>query len=205
MSDTESTFEHAGHHHQHGALFDVFFALMMTIGRGPFARFVCDLGQLAPSEELVDVGCGPGAELRVAGRHCAGAVGVDPSPTMLRFCRAFNVFRGAHNVTVRAGTAENLPIDDRSASALWAVRSVHHWNDRRAGLLEALRVLSPSGRLLIVEEIVKPGKLGGMTQDEVSRLVSDVEDAGFAAVRCDSATHGRRLFNVVRAERPLDA
>ena len=201
MVEENGTFEHAGHHHEHGAVFDTFFAIAMTVGRGPFARFVCELAQLTPSDKVVDVGCGPGAELRVAARRCARVVGVDPSPTMLRFCRAFNVIRRADNVTVRPGSAENLPLEDESASAVWAVRSVHHWNDRRAGLTEALRVLVPSGRLLVVEQIVEAGKTGGMTGDEIAQLVGDVETAGFANVICDSATHGQHQFNVVRASR----
>jgi ubiquinone/menaquinone biosynthesis C-methylase UbiE len=147
----------------------------MTVGRGPVARSVADLAHLTADDRVVDIGCGPGTATRIAARRCAKAIGVDPSPAMLRFGKWLNALRRTQNVDLVQGSAESIPLPDGSATVLWALSSVHHWSNRAVGLTEALRVLIPSGRLLLVERLVKPDAHGGLTTDQVDQLSADVE------------------------------
>jgi ubiquinone/menaquinone biosynthesis C-methylase UbiE len=150
-------------------------ALSMTVGRGPVARAVADLAELTAGDQVIDMGCGPGAAARLAASRCAHATGVDPSPAMLRLGRWLNALRGTRNVTLVHGSAETIPLPDRSGTVLWALRSVHHWSDRAAGLAEAFRVLVPGGRLLLAERVVRPGAHGGLTGDQAYQLASEVK------------------------------
>ena len=127
-----SASHHAERHHEHSA-FHIVFAIALVLDRGSTARLVTGLAELTGDDRVVDVGCGPGAAVRMAARRCATATGVDPSPVMVRLGRWINAARGARNVSLVEGSAEHNPLPDGSASVIWALRSVHHWSDRGGG------------------------------------------------------------------------
>jgi SAM-dependent methyltransferase len=198
MTRSHASADHQGPHHRHNAALDMLNALSMTVGRGPVARAVADLAELTAGDQVIDIGCGPGAAARLAASRCAHATGVDPSPAMLRLGRWLNALRGTRNISLLQGSAENIPVPDRGATVLWALNSVHHWSNRAAGLAEAHRVLAPGGRLLLAERLVRPGAHGGLADDQVDQLVSQVEASGFTDVRRDTLTAGRWTISVVR-------
>ena len=140
--------------------FDLITALSMTAGRGPAARAVAGLAGLAPEDRLVDIGCGPGTAARAGARQCSAVTGVDPAPSMLHLGRWLTALRRVPNVTFAEGRAESLPLPDASVSVAWALSSVHHWEDRAAGLAEARRVLIPGGRVLLAERLTGPARAG---------------------------------------------
>lgn len=185
------------------ALFELASALSMTVGRGATARLVADLAGIGAGDRLVDVGCGPGAAAREATRRGAVATGVDPSRTMLRFARAITSLRRLAGATFVEGRAESLPLPDGTATVLWALQSVHHWQDRTRGLAEARRVLAEGGRLLVAERSVEPGARGlaahGLTTSEADQLARAVETAGFGGVERRTRRLGRRTLVLLTA------
>ncbi len=198
MTRSDASAGPPGPHHRHNAAFEMLNAVSMTVGRGSVARAVADLAELTAGDQVVDIGCGPGAAARVAASRSAHATGVDPSAAMLRLGRWLNALRGTRNISIVQGSAESIPLPDRGATVLWALNSVHHWSNRAAGLDEALRVLAPGGRLLLAERLVRPGAHGGLAADQVDQLVSQVEASGFTDVRRDTLTAGRWTVSVVR-------
>jgi len=181
-------------------------ALSMTVGRGAAARTVADLAELRPVDLVVDVGCGPGTAVREAGRRGTLAIGVDPSPEMVRL--AGRITRWTHSDGARfiEASAESLPLPTGRATVLWALSSVHHWEDLTRGLAEALRVLAPQGRLLLVERSVALDAKGhgrhGLTEEEADRLVQAVEAVGFTQVVRQAQRAGRRDLVIVTATAP---
>jgi ubiquinone/menaquinone biosynthesis C-methylase UbiE len=143
-----------------GRAYQIITALSMTVGRGPLARAVADAAQLKPSDRVVDIGCGPGTAVRHAARRGAAATGIDPDPVMLRLAHWITAIWRSPNVGWLQGSAEELPLPDSQATVAWAISSVHHWEDRSAGLSEAWRVLAPGGRLLLAERTAKAGARG---------------------------------------------
>jgi ubiquinone/menaquinone biosynthesis C-methylase UbiE len=202
-TDTPAT---PAHTHRGGTAYELLTAVSMTLGRGPAARAIADLAALNTEDRVVDVGCGPGTAVRLAARRTAGATGVDPAPVMLRLGRRITALRRARNVAFVQAGAEALPLPDASATVLWALSSVHHWNDLPAGLSEAHRVLAPQGRILIAERLAPPGARGhaahGLTREQADQLTRDLRRAGFNDVHCDSATTRRRTLLVVQGTRP---
>jgi len=174
----------------------------MVFGRGRAATCVADVARLTPTDQVVDVGCGPGTAVRVASRRCGSATGVDPDPTMLRFGRWLAALLRRKNMTLVQGGAESLPLPDGAATVVWALSSVHHWSDRTAGLAEAKRVLVPGGRVFLVERLSPPGARGharfGMTEPQLDALEADATRAGFLAVRRDIHVAGRDTLAIVR-------
>lgn len=181
---------------------------MLLLGRST-ARLVVDLAELSSGDRAIDLGCGPGNAVRLAARVGAQATGIDPSTAMLRIARA--VTRAASpqvrdRVDWIAAGVEDCPLPDASASAVWTVRSVHHWTDVDAGLAQARRLLRPAGRLIAVERLVRPGARGlashGWTTRQAETFAALCRDAGFADVRVDERRIGRQSAAVVRAVKP---
>jgi SAM-dependent methyltransferase len=96
-----------------------------------------------PNAAILDVGCGTGANLRLAG-ELGTATGVEPSPVARRLCEL-------HGLTnVKAGSAERLPVEASSVDSVWLMDVLYHREvDERAALAEVVRVLKPSGTLFM--------------------------------------------------------
>jgi len=88
----------------------------------------------------------------------------------------------------------------------WALSSVHHWEDRAAGLREIRRVLEPGGRMLLAERRARPGAHGhaahGLTRAQADDLTRDAAAAGLAGTRAVIQKAGHRTLVIVRGERP---
>ena len=96
----------------------------------------------APSGgRLLDAGCGTGRNLLEFGT-LGTAVGVDPSPEAIVFCRR----RGLDGAT--EGTIEALRFADGSFDLILATDVLEHLRDDRAGLRELRRVAAPGAMLL---------------------------------------------------------
>jgi ubiquinone/menaquinone biosynthesis C-methylase UbiE len=178
-------------------------AAAMLAGRGAAARAVSRIAGLTDSDRVVDVGCGPGAAVREAARHAAGATGVDPNAASLALARWISAGRRVRNVTWLEGSAERLPLPDASATVVWSLSSLHHWTDREAGFTEARRVLAGDGRLLIAERSTKPGSHGyaahGLSPAQAEQVVAELAAAGFTGIRTQTCRARRRVLIVIRA------
>ena len=199
-------------HGHHGGDFEGPFGLLlglaMSFGRGRYARLVAELAGVGPGDRVVDVGCGPGRFLREAAERGAEAVGVEPSRQMRRLASRRTPASLRHLVRVVDGTAERLPLEDGSATVVWAVASFHHWTDPEAGLAEAHRVLRPGGRLLIAERLARPRgwlQSHALTGEQGEELAALAERAGFTDVTAGRHPLSRGHVLAVRASRPAVA
>jgi ubiquinone/menaquinone biosynthesis C-methylase UbiE len=59
--------------------------------------------------------------------------------------------RGLANIRTQLGTVQALPFRDESFNLVVSRFSAHHWTDATAALREARRVLTPGGRLAIID------------------------------------------------------
>jgi SAM-dependent methyltransferase len=177
----------------------------MGIGRGRSTRLIVELAEVSQGDRVVDVGCGPGRFLQAAAERGATAVGVDPSSQMRRLALRRVPERLRAAITVTEGTAEELPLEDGSATVAWAVASFHHWSDPDAGLAEMHRVLEPGGRLVVAEGLARPRrclKHHALTWEAAERLAARTRQTGFTDVTVARHSLGRRQLVVVRGRRP---
>jgi ubiquinone/menaquinone biosynthesis C-methylase UbiE len=177
--------------------------IMLTSGRRR-ARLPIDLTAVSDTDNLVDIGCGPGSSARMAADRGAQVIGVDPAPVMLWLARTLS--RKHPAVTWSQGTAEELPVADGWATVAWSVATVHHWRDVTAGLKELRRVIAVGGKFLAIERQVRSGATGlashGWTDDQVKSFADQCCSAGFDPVRIERRSWGRRIVWVVLAARP---
>jgi ubiquinone/menaquinone biosynthesis C-methylase UbiE len=134
-------------------------AVSFLFGRDRAADLAIELSDLRSGDRLVDVGCGAGVAVRRARAIGAEAIGVDPARVMLRVARLR--WRSDPGIDWRIGTAESLPVDDGWAQVVWSLATVHHWADVDAALAEARRVLTPGGRLVVLERRIQDTQARG--------------------------------------------
>jgi ubiquinone/menaquinone biosynthesis C-methylase UbiE len=177
--------------------------LTMLIRRGPLARRVADLAQVAEGDHVVDVGSGPGGAAREAARRGARVTGVEPADVMRRVA-GWCTF-GSPDIEWVEGVAEDLPLADGSATVLWSIATVHHWPDLDGGIAEAHRVLAPEGRLVFAERKSKVGATGlgshGWTAAQADACAELLLEAGFAEAEVQEVEAGRPHL-VLTATRP---
>jgi SAM-dependent methyltransferase len=150
-----SEHEHHGHENDQGMKGALrYLRWLPQMWRSPINDAVVDMIDPQAGERVVDIGAGMGAgALRAAGSG-AHVVAVEPTPFMRRLLGARRLCsRRRGNVEVAEGTAERLPIGDRTVDAIWAVNTMHHWGDVEHGAAEIARVLKPEGRVLLVDEV----------------------------------------------------
>jgi 2-polyprenyl-6-hydroxyphenyl methylase / 3-demethylubiquinone-9 3-methyltransferase len=102
------------------------------------------LGVDPAGKTVVDIGCGGGLFAEEFARLGAHVIGVDPSKPSLDTARA-HAAAMAFSIDYRAGTGEQLPVDDASVDIACCVDVLEHVNDLDAVIAETARILRPDG------------------------------------------------------------
>lgn len=203
MATTATPNHHADHPGFTGVTGTLVALAILLVGRAN-AHLAVDAASVADTDHVVDIGCGPGNAARAAARRGARVTGIDPASVMRGVARVFTRKQAA--ITWAGGTAEDLPLSDRSATVVWSLATVHHWKDVDKGLAEAHRVLAPGGRLLVIERQVRPGATGlashGWTEQQAEYFATLCRMHGFDTVRINKHWTGRRAVWTVGAVRP---
>jgi SAM-dependent methyltransferase len=111
---------------------------------GPVVAALVERTRIGPGTRVVDVAAGTGKLTRRLDHLGARCVAVEPSTSMR------SVFAGLlPGVPVVGGTAEALPLADRSVGAV-VVAQAFHWFDAPVALAEFDRVLEDRGALALV-------------------------------------------------------
>jgi demethylmenaquinone methyltransferase/2-methoxy-6-polyprenyl-1,4-benzoquinol methylase/ArsR family transcriptional regulator len=156
-----------------------------------------------PVRCLLDLGAGTGRMLELFAPLAERAIGVDLSSAMLAVARGRLEQTGWRNVTLRQGDIYALPIERNSCDLVIVHQVLHYLDDPARALREAARVLSPGGRLLVVdfaphnEEVLRDKHAHrrlGFSKEEIETLL---EQAGLtlALHRClePHAEEGEKL------------
>jgi SAM-dependent methyltransferase len=150
-----------------------------------------------PPLEVVDLAAGTGKLTRVLVRLGHDVTAVEPLPEMLDQLRL-----AVPEAEPLLGTAESMPLADRSADAVVAGQA-YHWFDHAAALVEIARVLRPGGTF---------GAIWNMrdeTVDWVARLSAVIGSEGQSEREPEDEVAASGLYEAVeeaefRWEQPLD-
>ncbi|WP_120497373.1 class I SAM-dependent methyltransferase [Kiloniella sp. EL199] len=146
-------------------------------GEHPVNRLTAELAQLERNDYVLDIGCGSGSALRAAGEIVTTGelIGVDPSPVMVRVSQEESLCHPAFpRMRFLLGGAEAIPLSCDQVTVVWAINSLHHWQDIPLGLSEVKRVLKSDGRFIVVEEVFED-RIGMIAEDVLLYLAK----AGF--------------------------
>lgn len=103
--------------------------------------------------DVLDVGSGAGALLRLLAPRARNAVGLDCSRGMRVLARSRLQEAGLAQCTIRAGDMHALPFPDLSFDVVLLDEVLSLSDQPQRVIAEALRVLRPAGRLLILDRI----------------------------------------------------
>jgi SAM-dependent methyltransferase len=109
------------------------------------------LGLLLPALDVADIGCGDGYLTIETARWARRVVAVDRSREVLARARELAARRGAGNIAWKRGELEALPLDDQSVDVALLSQALHHAERPEVAIAEAVRVLRPGGRVLVLD------------------------------------------------------
>jgi ubiquinone/menaquinone biosynthesis C-methylase UbiE len=132
--------------------------------------------------DVVDIGCGPGAQARELAAMGARVLGVEPDPIQAEKNRAAPATEGLRFIEA---TAQHLPLPPASVDGVFFFRSLHHVPIAQmpAALAEAARVLRPDGFLCVVEPAMTGTHFPVMRPFHDETIVRNAAQAALAAPR----------------------
>ncbi len=110
-----------------------------------------DLVGSRPVQAMLDIGTGTGRLLQLFAPLYARGLGIDASTAMLAVARANIDAAGLTQAQVRQGDIYHLALPRDSFDLVTIHQVLHFLDEPGRAVLEAARVLRPSGRLLIVD------------------------------------------------------
>lgn len=140
----------------------------------PLHHALVELTVSTPLGDLLDIGSGHGRILKLLASRAQRAVGVDIDADARRFARAEVLLAGLPNCTLRQGDMYSLPFEDGEFDTV-IVDDVLVEAERPVDVIvEAVRVIQPAGRLLLLTTCTDPGplnaELAGWCRDAGVRL-----------------------------------
>lgn len=124
-------------------------------GHAAMANWGLDFGEVSTDGEILDIGCGGGANLqRLMQRNPhAKVTGVDYSAVSVEKSMKVNASTIAEGrCKVLEANVAVLPFKDETFTLITAFETVYFWPDIEKSFAEVRRVLVPGGKFLIVNE-----------------------------------------------------
>ena len=160
------------------------------------------IADLKIGEVVLDLGSGAGVDVFLAANKVGSTgriIGVDMTKEMVDKAKSIARDHGYHNVEVRLGEIETLPVEDKSVDATISNCVINLSPDKSKVFQEAYRVLKPGGRL-VVSDIVSEGMLPAEIKDnldawacciagalEQQEYLREIKEAGFENVQVVSS------------------
>lgn len=121
---------------------------MVAVHRG----HLLDAAAVAPTDRVLDVGCGNGATTREAARRApaGSALGVDLSSAMLALARRTAAREGVPNAAFLQADAQVHPFDAGAFDVVISQMGVMFFGDPPAAFANLARALRPGGRLAVL-------------------------------------------------------
>jgi len=125
-------------------------ARQLVPGRS-WAAWARALGHLLPAVTLADIGCGEGYLAVEAAAWALHVVGIDRSDDVLERAKSLAERRRVTNIEWKKGDLTRLPLRDGAVEVALLSQALHHASDPERAVAEAVRVLKPQGRLLVLD------------------------------------------------------
>lgn len=166
--------------------------LQVTTGK------IAATANIMPDDRVLDLGCGTGELLFTLAQKFPAAnefVGIDLSEEMLKLAKSkLDAFKA---VSLRSGNIEQIPYPDASFDLIVSSGVLHYVRNPKTMMREALRVLKPRGRLLLID----------MAQESLTTKISSmfrrIADPGavqYFSLHSVSALLGSQGFKILSSE-----
>jgi ubiquinone/menaquinone biosynthesis C-methylase UbiE len=102
---------------------------------------------------VLDVATGTGSTAFSLAPHVGRVIGIDVASKMLEQARARAHSEGFTNIEFIDGSAEEIPLGDRTCTLVTSRHAPHHFHEVPKFLAEVRRVLTPNGRFVLADQI----------------------------------------------------
>jgi demethylmenaquinone methyltransferase/2-methoxy-6-polyprenyl-1,4-benzoquinol methylase len=130
------------------SIFDLLSPVYDWIIRGAPPEHLAEYLSLSGNceEDILEIGAGTGRAVRDLVDNCRSLWLLDPSLNMLRVAK-----KKIPKAKIVHAYTENIPLPDNSFDRIFAIDSLHHWDDHLSALSEIDRVLDPHGRFVLID------------------------------------------------------
>jgi ubiquinone/menaquinone biosynthesis C-methylase UbiE len=126
---------------------------VLTLNRSREFSALKQMLDLAPGDNLLDIGCGDGFWTSRMAQDCAQVVGLEPNVLALEYARRFH---SLPNVSYFCGVAESLPFRNDSFDKVVSISCLEHFPDPWRGIAEIGRVVKPGGKIALSVDSLLP-------------------------------------------------
>ncbi|MGH7770215.1 MAG: class I SAM-dependent methyltransferase [Candidatus Binatia bacterium] len=179
--------------------------------RGQLVAKLVEALELTGRERVLDLATGTGRVARPVAERLKGGeiVGLDEALAMLRVAEEQKEKEPISGFFPAAGKAEAFPFRSGVFDRAFTVFALHHFGDAPSTVKEALRVLKPGGRFVVLDPVVaaEENPLDVRIRERINEILSSghgerfyyyspatmrqlLADAGFRVVRADLHTFG---------------
>jgi ArsR family transcriptional regulator len=123
---------------------------LLVPGRS-WAAWARALGHLLPPLDVADLGCGEGYLTVEIAAWARTVVAVDRSDDVLERARGLAARRRVSNIEWKKGDLARLPLRESSIDVALFSQSLRHASEPERAIADAMRIVRPDGRLLIME------------------------------------------------------
>jgi ubiquinone/menaquinone biosynthesis C-methylase UbiE len=161
------------------------FSTAPSIRDAAALQLLVNASRATPTDDVLDVACGPGVVACAFARVVRHVTGVDMTPAMLDRARDVATEQGVGNVTFRHGDVQALPFADGMFSLVASRLAFHHFPDPLAVLREMVRVCRPDGRVLVADLLASddPAKAAAFHRMETRRDPSHARALTLSEIR----------------------
>lgn len=162
----------------------------MNKGHSQLTNWALDHIKFSRSNKVLDVGCGGGKTVeKLCEKIGNGKVyGIDYSELCVKNTEKLNkknILCG--KVKIKQASVSQLPFDENYFDVVTAVETYYFWPDKLNDLKEIKRVLKPSGKILLVFEMLKTDKDPFKWEKvEKSLKIKAVSEKGIAQMLSDA-------------------
>jgi SAM-dependent methyltransferase len=150
---------------------------------------------------LLDLGCGAGFWLPRYADSAREVIGVEPDPALLQ--AASERVAKITNVRVVSGSAEHLPRGDASVDVIHARFAYFFGPGAEAGLAETMRVLTPGGTLVVIDNDYAHGEFAELLRAATQGNAA-FDPAATDSWWADRAAHRVEVMSAWRFDRRID-
>jgi len=159
--------------------------------------------QLAPTDQVLEVGCGPGFfSPAIARSLSAGHLTLfDAQGPMLEMAAQRLTGAGLANFTAVLGLADKLPFPDAAFDVVFMITVLGEVPDRATAVKEAARVLRPGARFSSTEAAGDPDRVSRAELDELAGLAGLAKAESWSGLLVQTFNYSKPAGSILATKR----